>query len=285
MRAVVNVRCSPGRDGWRAPRRAIPTVRDRAALIVSALPWRAVLPERLGLGAWLLVFCGLVLDAGIIVDDGASAREIRRWASSHLVDCARGRVPWRVLSRTVFNRSVLYRDGYTGRCPIVSADLLRTLGLVAEHWWAPTRADFVDGFAFGLAGWGRMLTRERGSVWWSQDYGKPVVYARAKAARSLRVAFGPPRGYRTPDGTIERRGQWERNGSAYKGRFVELLGAAHTFDGIDTGELDEHLGAFALEPVQPCAVKPDAKGAAHVTDIVRAQHVLFVALNREVRAW
>jgi hypothetical protein len=260
-------------------------VLNRASLIIGAAPWHRVLPERLGLGAWLLVFDGLVLDAGIVVDDGASARTVRSWARTHLVDCARGRVPWRVLSRTVFNRTVLYRNGYTGRCPIVGADLLRTFGLLAERSWAPKRADFADGFAFGLAGWGCMLARESGSVWWSRDFGKPVVYARAIAARSLRVTFGPPRGYRPPDGALERRGQWERDGSAYKGRFVELLGAAHTFDSVDAGELAEHLAEFRLDQVTPRAVDPDGAGAAHVVDVVRAQHALFVTLTGEVRAW
>jgi hypothetical protein len=286
-RVVVNMRAWPGRVGWRAARSArapVRRLRDRTALVITAMPMSGVLPELLGLAAWLVVFGPMVLDAGFLTE-GTAPSELRRWARAHPIASVRGTQPWRVLDLVAFNRTVLAHHGYRGRCPIIGADLLRTFGLLAERWWRPKRPPFTDGFAFGLHGWGRQLARASGSSWWSRDFGMPVVYAHAVAARALHMAYGTPRPYVTRDGSRERRGIWEANGAAYKGTFIELLGAAHTFDAIDSGELAEHLDAFAIQSVVSHSVRPDSTGAQHISELVRAQHALACALDEEAQAW
>jgi hypothetical protein len=171
----------------------------------------------------------------------------------------------------------------------VTADAIRVYGLCADHRWRPNRSEFRDRFAFGLGGLGRVSVRRDGRARWSNDFGSAPLYVTARAGHSSHCAWGPPRPYVTVDPltgerVIERRGQWDGQ-RAYPGEFVELLGVASTFDGLDSHDVGEHLDAFDIEPVTPHPVELNAAGLAHAVALVRAQHQLLLALDDEAHAW
>ena len=70
-RMQVNLRYWPGLGGWRSPQKPAATVRlkDRMGLDPVALPETGLVPERLGLGAWLLALGSVVVAAGLFHDD------------------------------------------------------------------------------------------------------------------------------------------------------------------------------------------------------------------------
>jgi len=297
-----NVRRWPGRKGFKphVSRTWKRRLRDRSVLIISAVPALGVVPEQFGLGAWLVVLGGSILDAGIVVRTEADAFGMQGWAAQHPVDTVLGPTPWRVLDLETFGRAVLARLGYIGQRPIVGIDLLRTFGLLADAWWRPGRQypRFRNGFAFGLAGFGRVRrgrdgTQLPGAAGWSQDFGAPILRAATRGARSVEFEWGPARAYveRTVDAAgasieiREPRGVWGTDGRSYSGTFVELGGIADTFDGGEHNDPARHLVAFGLDPIAPQAVHADGAGAEHIAALIHASHQLILAVGDEAEQW
>jgi hypothetical protein len=307
-RCIVNDRAWPGLRHYRPPRRVrrAERLRDRIAIILVVLPRLGALPERLGLAGFLVMHGNLVLDAGIVVEDGLAEsdpdayRALIEWCRTH-ASPAPGQPTWRLVGLTEFCRDVLYRQAYKGRCLVLGADLGRTFGLLAA-WWSPTtRRGWREGLALGLPGWGIITKRADGHTRWSSNTGHPQLYVQAVGLRGIRVAFGRPR--KSFPGTIparhgrpprqvtgdERWGEWDHNEEGqlvpYPGRFVDLVAAAFALDGIDHDDLADHLAAFGIAPVEPRAVRPDPGGATRMAALLAAQHRLAVAVDAEAAAW
>jgi hypothetical protein len=277
-------------EGYVRPK-AVPVrparLRDRLALIVVGLPELGAVPDALGLAGWLLVHAGLVCAGGVVCPDGLREHdaeayaELERWCATHRVRTTLGPRRWQLTDLTTFSRTVLFRHAYRGRSVVIGWDLGRTLGLCAA-WWRPARRHgFGDGWALGIRGWGYVGEDAR----WQRDTGKPLVYVGQRAKRGLAVEFGTPR----PSFEGERRGEWETTGNgrrrAYRGRFVDLTGAAFALDAVDSDDLGDHLDAWGIEAVEPRAVRSDALGAAQVAAVLHAQHALVVALDVEAGQW
>jgi len=297
-----NVRRWPGRKNFKPHVSRVwkRRLRDRSVLIIGVVPALGVSPEQLGLGAWLVVLGGSILDAGIVVRAETDVARMQAWAVKHPVDTVLGPTPWRVLDLETFGHEVLARLGYLGQRPIAGIDLLRTFGLLADMWWQPgwQYPRFRNGFAFGLAGFGRVRrgldgTYPPGAAGWSQDFGSPILRAATRGARSVQFEWGPARPYvkRTVDAAgapieiREQRGVWETDGRSYSGTFVELGGIADTFDGGEHNEPARHLVAYGRGPITPQAVRTDPAGAEHVTALIHASHQLMLAVDDEAEQW
>jgi hypothetical protein len=261
-----------------------------------SLPERGQIPERFGLGAFMVSTGSVVLDGGLVYDDSLGEHDpealdaLMEWARCHPVETGTSFRDRRVLPLSEFNKTVFARRGYTGQGFVASADLGRTLALGADHV-APARLDgWADGFALGLRGLG-VVTSKRGRPEWVRDTGCPIVYVQAVSAHGTRAGFGRPRPSFDKDGRdAERRGVWVPNGNGklthYKGRFLELLGASHGLSGVDSSDLDDHLLAWDLAPLElPFAVDTDPAGAACVTSAVDTLHRLTLLLAKEAREW
>jgi hypothetical protein len=186
---------------------------------------------------------------------------------------------------SVFNQTVFRRHGYIGRMPIVGSDLGRTLGLLAE-WWVPARRrGFVGGWSLGLRGWGVVVDGDEKRRW-SSSYGHPKLYMKAVGAHSLVARFGWPRS--NPEGM--RRGVWIRGPAGrdvpHAGSFIDLIGASYALDGTDSGELDDHLVAWGMEPQDvPYGTTVTPQGATNLHECVGAVHRLALALDAEAPRW
>jgi hypothetical protein len=301
-----NERGWPGMANWRPPTphvAALPLTHG-LTLVLVALPERDVAPERCGLGAAFLVLGEQILAGWLILGTGTDRhawRRVRRWAARHPLSTAAGTRPWTVVSDQQFNREVIgkycYRDwiGRPGQAPpfapIVGADLGRSLALLSEHWWQARRHDARGGWGCGLAGWGMVTRRKDGHQRWVRSYGRPVLYARERGKLGLSTSFGRPRFAPDPEDPeqLVRRGAWnaapDGTLSHYRGEFVELFGVASGFDARDTADLADHCDAFGLPQAEPHAVTRDAAGAAHVVEVLHAQHRLMLALDEEAAQW
>jgi hypothetical protein len=289
-RAQINLRHWPGRSGWQLTENGshAPGLSDRLVLYLLALPERGVIPERLGLGAWLVALGSIVVATGVFYDDSLAEpafEGLARWASGNALDtplgvCAMGCDPL-----SVFNQTVLRRHGYVGRMPIVGPDLGRTLGVLAD-WWVPARRrGFKGGWSLGLRGWG-VVVDDGAKRRWSTSYGQPKLYIKAVGAHSLVARFGWPRS--NPEGM--RRGVWVRGPTGhdvpYPGTFIDLIGASFALDGVDSGELDDHLVAWGMEPLRtPYATEVTPEGATTVHQCVVAVHRLALAVDAEAAQW
>ncbi len=100
------------------------------------------------------------------------------------------------------------------------------------------------------------------------------------SAQSLRAGFSAAR----PSFEGESRTVTE-DGRTYRGRFVELLGAASAFDGVETRSLAEHLRARGLDDVSVAPVELNAAGALLVTQLVAAHHEVALAVDRDATGW
>ena len=73
---------------------------------------------------------------------------------------------------------------------------------------------------------------------------------------------------------------------SYRGHFLDVIGSAFAFDGVDSSDLDDHLQIWGIEPVdamQSVFIGPD--GARRVVDAVTAIHRLATATDREAARW
>ncbi len=291
-RVQVNLRHWPGLGGWHSPEKSPQTVRlrDRLAFYVVAVPEVRAVPERLGLGAWCQAVGGIVLGAGLFYDDGLDERDpdavasLHKWCDSHPLDTPVGLIMRSAESLSEFNRGQFHRSAYVGRRAVVSADLGRTLGLLAD-WWAPAeRGEFRGGWSLGLRGWG-VVTEHGGRCRWSTSYGRPKLYVQAAGVHGTRAAFGWPR----PNPEGKRRGVWVPAGDklvSYRGYFLDVIGAAFAFDAVDSSDLDDHLPMWGLPPVgAPLAVSLGTNGIETVEGLVGAIHRLALAIDSEAARW
>jgi hypothetical protein len=86
-------------------------------------------------------------------------------------------------------------------------------------------------------------------------------------------------------------GRWERDPvigvlRPSRGHLVDLIGSAHTYDGIDTANLREHLAAFGLPEWDiPAAVPVDTDAAQQLLDAALAVHQLALVIDRRAHSW
>lgn len=296
----INLRAWPGRGEMgelRAPRTpsAPERLQHRGALVVLAVAERGAVPERFGLGVCLSVLGPTVAQVCLLVDDDLADRDpgtleaLGDWASATTYVTPRGRRHAVILTRSGFcdpDDGLILRT-YTGGAWLLTADEGRTLGLLAEHTGS-ARGWFTGGFSLGLPGWCEERT-------WTDKQGhpheaiasklhRPKLRAKALGGHGLMAEWGRAgRNGRTPDGRAA--GQWH-DGRPYLGRIVDLVGPAFALDGIDTGDLAEHLGAFGLPALSvPVALPLGPEGADHLLAAARAIHELALALDEEASRW
>jgi hypothetical protein len=290
--SILNLQDWPGREGVSAkPLRLRPFERfaDRSAIVFVAAAERYAPEERFGLGAYLSITGRSVLGAGLVVPDGRSdvSEVLQVWCEGRAVETPAGPRRWECLTlREFFD----YRTGlftkrvYAGAGWLVTADLGRTLGLVAEAW-APTRAtnrsDFWrGGFKLYLPTWSKIDGRENheGRLDPVSPHRPAFLVKRAGAhgyvAQFDRGQGGALAGKRNPDGT------------PYRGRLLDVVTAGHVFDGVDSGELGDHLEAFGLSRLDlPAAVTLDIEGAEIMAGLVEAVRSLALVLDEEASRW
>ncbi len=295
----VNLRAWPGRAPMTArsarPRRDPERLIGRRALVLVLVAERGAVPERIGLGVALSVVGPTVAEVFLLVADDLAARDLDAMAS--LRECAgartyptpRGLGHPRILTHSAFcdpDDGPLLRT-YTGGAFLLTADEGRSLGLLAVHA-APARGTFDGGFSLGLPGWGQVETwvdnSGRPRRGWVALAHRPVLRAKALGSHGLRAEWcRAARGGRLPDG--RPAGRWER-GRPFLGRIVDLVGPTFALDGIDTGDLDEHLAAFGLPALGiPAAVPVTGKAAETLYATARAVHALALALDEEGARW
>jgi hypothetical protein len=292
-RGHVNLRHWPGLGGWYSPEKpsSMVRLRDRLAFYVVALPEVGAVPERLGLGSWRQAIGAIVFGAGIFYDDSLSESDpdaittLQAWCDSHPLDTPLGPIRRTALSLTQFNVGEFHRMAYVGRRAVVSADLGRTLGLLAD-WWTPAqRGEFRGGWSLGLRGWG-VVAQHGDRRRWSTSYGHPKLYVQATGVHGTRAAFGWPR----PNPEGKRRGVWVPAGQdrlvSYRGYFLDVIGAAFAFDAVDSSDLDDHLRMWDLSPVgAPYAVPVGTEGIESVDRLVGSIHRLALEVDREAARW
>lgn len=269
---------------------------ERPGVVLVATAERGATPERWGLGIALGVSGPSVSGATLIVADdldGGRHDALAAWARAATVRTPLGPLRVRIATRTAWcdpDGSGLIGT-YRGGRWLVTADEGRSLGLLAD-WHAPATGRFRGGFSLGLPGWGGpgewRTRRGRRRTGWIARLHEPPLRVKALGGHGLGALWGRAgrRGL-TPDG--QEAGHWEgRRGQRkpFGGRIVDLVGPAHAFDGLDTGDLGEHLGAFGLPPHDvPAAVAVDPASAAHLLDVARAVHQLVLALDEEGVCW
>ncbi|MGA8725437.1 MAG: hypothetical protein WB565_10370 [Acidimicrobiales bacterium] len=291
-RLPTNERHWPGRAARTPSGRPTPIrLRDRLCLYVVALPERLALPERIGLGAWLIALGSLVLQGGVFFDDSlldtspSAIGSLKEAIARQAVQRSFLSYPLRLDPLTVFNREVLARHGYVGRMPILGCDLGRTLGLLADYWVPAKRRGYVGGWSMGIRGWG-VTVKESGIRRWSSSFGRPKLYVKAIGVHGLQAMFGYPRS------NLEgmRRGVWIRDETGrevpYPGVFMDVISASFALDGTDSSDLNDHRRAWDLPVLDaPYAVPVTPDGISIVTGIVAATHTLTLALDEEARQW
>ncbi len=293
--SVINLQDWPGREGVSAkPGRRQPFDRlgDRSGLVLLVAAERYAPEERFGLGAFLSITGRSVHGAGLIVPDDLperGAEVLRAWCASLFVDTPAGPRPWECLTLSEFfdyKTGPFTRRVYCGAGWLVTADLGRTLGLVAEpptankEWGAP-RGDFWrNGLKLHLPTWAEADQREdRGGVLDPVSPHRPALRVKTAGAHGYFAQFarapgGPGTGKRNPDGT------------AYRGRFLDVVQAAYVFDGVDSGDLGDHLEAFGFDRLNlPAAVTLDAEGAEEMAGLVEAVRSLAIVLDEEASKW
>jgi len=293
-RVLVNLPTWPGLDYWRSPK-PVPERPERLgdgyAFVMVSLPNVDAVPVRHGLTAWLGLLDGVVIDGGIVVEDAQGGSEaaapVEAWCSRHRLPGVAKRLPWRFDTKTTFSRGPFWRWAYQRWALVVGADLGRTLGLLAQESWPSQSRGSRDGWALGLPGWGRRRPRpDRQTPQWYARSHRPVLRFAQLGQRGLNVTFDPSPPWWNPDTEAsEPTGQWNDDGSAYHGRFVELIAAAGTFDGADTDALGDHLDAWGLPRVDPHAVRTDEAGVEHIVDVLNTQYQLAVVVDAEAAAW
>lgn len=265
---------------------------SRPAIALVAAAERYRIPETWGLGIALSVNGPTIAGATLIVGDDLDQdrlHALRAWARSAVIATPSGRRQVRVVTRTAWCDP----DGdgligaYRGGRWLVTADEGRSLGLLAE-WWGPAMGRFRGGLSLGFPGWGEYATwtdrKGRKRSGWRPRLHEPPMRAKALGAHGV-VAEWARAGRRglTPDG--EPAGHWEA-ARPFRGRIVDLIGPAHAFDGLDTGDLGDHLAAFGSPALDvPAAVPVTPEGADCLLDVARAVHGLTLTLDAEAARW
>jgi hypothetical protein len=291
--SVLNLQDWPGREGVSAkPSRRQPFDRlgDRSGLVLVAAAERYATEERFGLGAFLSITGRSVHGAGLVVPDDLperGAEVLRAWCASRFVDTPAGPRPWECLRLSElfdYKTGPFTRRVYCGAGWLVTADLGRTLGLVAEAW-APARATRRSTFWQGafkgyLPTWSKIDTRKdhEGRLD-SVSPHRPAFKVKTAGAHGYIAQFdrgsgGKGAGKRNPDGT------------AYRGRFLDVVQAGYVFDGVDSGDLGDHLEAFGFDRLDlPAAVTLDAEGAEQMAGLVDAVRSVAIVLDEQASKW
>lgn len=294
----INLRAWPGRApgaARRTPRRDPERLMSRRALVLVLVAERGAVPERIGLGVALSVVGLTVAEVFLLVADDLGDRHpeamasLRDWVATTTYPTPRGPGHPRIVTHSAFCDP---DDGpllltYTGGAFLLTADEGRSLGLLAVHA-APARGTFDGGFSLGLPGWGQVETwvdkSGRARRGWVALAHRPVLRAKALGSHGLRAEWcRAARGGRLPDG--RPAGRWER-GRPFLGRIVDLVGPAFALDGIDTGDLAEHLAAFGLPELGiPAALPVTGWAAETLFATARAVRTLALALDEEAARW
>jgi hypothetical protein len=301
---AINVHSFPGRPSAvrqrTGRRRRAERFGDRNGLILVAVAERYAMPERWGLGLALRVVGPTVGGAVLIAHDDlepARREALEQWAAGTRLRTPGGRQPVEVVTRSPFldpDTGLFTRRVYVGAGSCVTADEGRSFGLLAD-WWRPATDPFWrGGVSMGLPGWGvvedRLDDDGRDHSGWRPSLHRPVLRAKAIGPHGVIARFGKAgRNGRTPTG--EPAGRWERDPATGRygpsmGHLIDLIGPAHAFDGIDTGDLREHLAAFGLPPLEvPAQIPVDPAGAQQLLDVALGVHQLALALDREAALW
>jgi hypothetical protein len=291
--SVLNLQDWPGREGvyakslWRQP---FDRLGDRSGLVLVAAAERYATDERFGLGAFLSITGRSIHGAGLVVPDDLPEREaevLRAWCASRFVDTPAGPRPWECLTLSEFfdyHAGPFTRRVYCGAGWLITADLGRILGLVAEAW-APARATRRSTFWRGafkgyLPTWSKIDTRKghEGRLD-SVSPHRPAFKVKTAGAHGYiaqfdRASGGELAGKRNPDG------------SAYRGRFLDVIQLAYVLDGVDSGDLGDHIEAFGFDRLDlPAAVTLDAEGAGIMAGLVGAVRSLALVLDEEASKW
>ena len=277
---MVNVRYSPGTKGWRPPAKLppySPRLGERVGLVLVAASDLGGMPERFGLGAYLVISGRSVLAAGIIVPDdlepGALA-EVEGWARSHRAITTSGSRRWAVVSRSDFfdpYSGVFVKRAYSGAGWCIGADLGRAFGILAEHC-SPRTGAHANAWTIWPSGWSK--EHDRGRRMRRSPHRPPL---RVEARRvGTQVEFAPSA---RDNGKYSQDRQW-------RGAFLDVLSLAYALDADRGASFAEHRANFGLTPFDlPIAVTPGADGAAQMAEAVTAVHELAVVLDEHASRW
>lgn len=298
----VNVHGWPGRGDASKLKASSPAPRaerfgERPGIVLVAAAERYRVPESWGLGVALSVSGSTISSAALIVRDDIALDTLdalRTWAKATAISTPSGLRPVRLTTRTRWTApegSGLI-GAYTGGRWLVTADEGRSLGLLADHWAPAVGVRFREGFTLGLHGWGQQGTWVTGKgnkkSGWQARLHEPTLRVKALGPHGINAQFGRAgRKGRTQEGA--EAGHWEgRRGhrKPFGGRIVDLIGVAHAFDGLDTSDLGDHLGAFGLAPIDvPAAVPLTPDAAQALLDAALGVHQLALALDTEAARW
>ena len=307
---AINLHSFPGRGDdmeWENRNQRAERLVEHPGLFLVGAAERYAVPERWGLGIALRFIGSSVTGPYLVVADDLQRRDparfhaLQAWGSLHPVMTPVGLVPVEVLTRSQLcdpDVGVLTTTCYTGGGWLLTADEGRSLGLLAEHWSPAQGSRFQGGFTIGLPGWGQVGEWfDKGGYQhhgWRPLLHRPTFRVKAVGGHGLIAEFNKAgRGGRTFDGGHAghwERGRRQRGGRGrmlpFRGRIVDLIGPAHTFDGLDTGDLSEHLAAFGLPALDvPAAVSVDPDAASHLLAVALSAHRLAVAIDAEAAQW
>jgi hypothetical protein len=255
------------------------------------------MPERFGLGVALVVVGNSVLRGCIFtpddlaVTDPAALAGIVRLAEAQPLGATTA--PWQVVTLSAFFDPfatvgevpwAFQPNAYSGSGFVVSAELVRTLGLSAEHC-APRRTSGrgeyrrsrPNDWEVWFPGWGR---EDEDGRW------KRIIPHRPSSRFSARsvggqVEFGP-----CGTGTDGKPAGKRHRGRMWRGDFVDLLSLAYALDADDGASFAEHREDFGLPPVElPLSVSVDEAGAAQMVEAAHALHGLALVLDEEAGGW
>jgi hypothetical protein len=294
--SILNLQDWPGRAGVSAkPIRRQPSdcLSDHSGIVFVAAAERYAPEERFGLGPFLSITGRSLHRAGLVVPDDPPevVKAMRDWCASRFVDTPAGPRPWECLTLSEFfdyRTGLFTRRVYCGAGWLVTSDLGRTLGLVAEaplpgkEWGAP-RGDFWrGGFKLHLPTWAKVDAREgRGGVLDAVSPHRPALRVKTAGAHGYFAQFA-----RAPGGAGVGAGKRNPDGTAYRGRFLDVIQLAHVLDGVDSGDLGDHLEAFGFDRIDvPAAITVDAEGAEQMARLVEAVRSLAIVLDDEASKW
>lgn len=282
---TVILRGWPGTKHWSppGPLTVADALSSQVSMIVHFARDSAEEADTFGLGAVLVVRGGLVLHGLLLVADTlgtVALGSLRAWGEAHRASTVLGLVPWRVVTVGQFFTPTV-SDGeapwafspraYSGKSPVIGADLGRSLGLVSDHV-VERQGKSAGSFEVWLPGWGK----DRGA----KGIGRVSPHRPALRVRSRRagwsIEFGP---VKQGHGKHAERGPW-------RGCFVDLLSMAYALDADRPAGYVDHARHFSSEADElPVEVTVDTAGARTVTDAVAGLHRLFLAVDTEAGRW
>ncbi len=303
--STINIQAWPGREGvvsHHGPSAPLPRLAYNRGLVLVVAGERGAPEDRLGLGAYFVITGRTVHAAGLIVPDGRPevAAALNAWCAARTVNTLRGRRPWDLVTmaefldyRTGTFTKRVYTDG--GQPVLVTADLGRTLGLIAHEpvdgsLWPTPRGFWHGGVKLHIRGWAKPDEREgRQGTLDTIGPHRPALRVKSAGAHGWLAQFSPApggRGAQAPAVTGARAGKRNPDGSAFRGRFFDVIQAGDVLDGLDSGELADHLSAFGFERLDmPAVVTLDGDGADEMARLVEAVYGLALRLDEEASLW